>query len=278
MPIKLNCGEIRRSMTDKTNGLLGVVPATPVASSCASRAVPAQPDWITALGFRYDSGWWRTESMPTGSGAGNVTVVYNCPSCGHRHAVQARLVGRRSRCRRCGHVGKIIEAAALHPEPSVYQLAGPPLPVPKPAPMAAPFWEPPATSPRVSRKGVLSKAWSGGAIEESQIQGLAVLLIVLSAADLLMTVTLLHASPRFFEGNPLANWFLARWNVMGLVMFKFGILGGVTVVSEFIERRRPGWGRFILLIGCAGAAYAVITGLRLYMGHMGLGIPVVALE
>jgi len=114
----------------------------------------------------------------------------------------------------------------------------------------------------------LSKAWSGGAIEQSQIQGLAVLLIILSAADLLMTVTLLRASPRFFEGNPLASWFLAHWNIMGLVMFKFGILGGVTVVSEFIERRRPGWGRFILLIGCVGAAYAVYTGLNLYMGHV----------
>jgi hypothetical protein len=117
---------------------------------------------------------------------------------------------------------------------------------------------------------VLSKAWSGGAIEESQIQGLAVLLIVLSAADLLMTVSLLRASPRFFEGNPLASWFLARWNVLGLVIFKFGILGGVTVVSEFVERRRPGWGRLILLIGCVGAAYAVYTGLRLYMGHVAL--------
>jgi hypothetical protein len=119
------------------------------------------------------------------------------------------------------------------------------------------------------RKGVFSKAWSGGAIEESQIQGLAVLLIILSAADLLMTVTLLHMSPRFFEGNSLANWFLARWDVMGLVMFKFGILGGVTVVSEFIERRRPGWGRFILLIGCIGAAYAIYTGLKLYISHVG---------
>jgi hypothetical protein len=125
-------------------------------------------------------------------------------------------------------------------------------------------------SGRDSRKsdGIFAKAWNGGAIQESQIQGLALLLIILSAADLLLTVTLLRTSPRFFEGNPLANWFLARWDVMGLVMFKFGILGGVTVVSEFIERRRPGWGRFVLVIGCFGAAYAIYTGLKLYMGHV----------
>jgi hypothetical protein len=115
---------------------------------------------------------------------------------------------------------------------------------------------------------MLSQAWSGGVIDESQIQGLALLLIILSAADLLMTVTLLRTSPQFFEGNPLANWFLARWNVLGLVVFKFGILGGVTVVSELVERHRPGWGRFILLVGCAGAAYALCTGLRLYVSHV----------
>jgi hypothetical protein len=82
-----------------------------------------------------------------------------------------------------------------------------------------------------------------------------------------MTVTLLHTSGRFFEGNPVARWFFARWNVTGLVLFKFSIFGGVTVVSEFIERRRPGWGRFVLFIGCLGAAYAFYKGLTLYMAH-----------
>jgi hypothetical protein len=176
--------------------------------------------------------------------------------------VPARLVGRQARCRHCGHIGRIVESAAPDSEPSAYQLAGPPLATP-----AHPL-EAAARSPRVPPKGVLSKAWSGGAIEESEIQGLAVLLIVLSAADLLMTVNLLRASPRFFEGNPVAHWFFARWNIYGLIGFKFGILAGVTVVSEFIERRRPGWGRFVLLIGCVGAAYAVYTGLNLYMAHV----------
>ncbi len=200
--------------------------------------------------------------MPTDPDAADATIVYDCPSCRQSHSVPAGLIGRRARCRHCGHVGRIVGASAPSSEPFIYQLAGPALPTP------APRTEPAAWVPRVSRKGMFSKAWNGGAIEESQIQGLAVLLIILSAADLLMTVTLLRASSRFFEGNPLANWFLARWNVLGLVMFKFGILGGVTVVSEFIERRRPGWGRFVLLIGCAGAAYAVYTGLKLYLGHV----------
>jgi DNA-directed RNA polymerase subunit RPC12/RpoP len=207
--------------------------------------------------------------MPTTPGASDATIVYTCPSCRRTHSVQSRLVGRRARCHNCGHVGRIIEAGAPGSEQSVYELAGPPVPAPPPPP------PPVGRSPRAPQKGVLAKAWTGGAIEESQIQGLAVLLIVLSAADLLMTVTLLRASPRFIEGNPVANWFLARWNILGLVMFKFGILSGVTVLSEFIERRRPGWGRLVLFIGCAGAAYAVYTGLKLYTAHVAVPVAVV---
>jgi hypothetical protein len=103
--------------------------------------------------------------------------------------------------------------------------------------------------------------------DESQIQGIACGLLALSAADLFMTFALLRTSPTFFESNPVAQWFFARWNIAGMVAFKFSIVGAVIAASEFIERRRPGWGRFVLLIGCVGAAYALYRGISLYMGH-----------
>jgi hypothetical protein len=65
----------------------------------------------------------------------------------------------------------------------------------------------------------------------------------------------------------VAQWFFARWNIAGMVLFKFSIIGGVIAVSEFIERRRPGWGQFVLLIGCVGAAYAIYQGFNLYLHH-----------
>jgi len=92
-------------------------------------------------------------------------------------------------------------------------------------------------------------------------------LIILSAADLLMTFFLLQRSPVFFESNPIAHWFFAKWNMAGMVFFKFSIIGGVILLSEIIERHRPGWGRFVLFIGCVGAAYAVFHGFRLYISH-----------
>jgi hypothetical protein len=103
--------------------------------------------------------------------------------------------------------------------------------------------------------------------QQSQVQGIACGLLALSAVDLFVTFTLLRTGPAFFESNPVAQWFFARWNIAGMVAFKFSIIGAVIVVSEFIERRRPGWGRFVLMIGCVGAAYAAYKGLSLYLAH-----------
>jgi hypothetical protein len=86
-------------------------------------------------------------------------------------------------------------------------------------------------------------------------------------ADLFMTYTLLRTGPHFFESNPVAQWFFARWNMAGMALFKFSVMAGVIALGEIIERHRPGWGRFVLALGCLGAAYAVFTGLRLYLLH-----------
>ena len=101
--------------------------------------------------------------------------------------------------------------------------------------------------------------------ETSQVQGIGAWLVALSAADLLMTFVLLRKSPAYFEANPIAQWFFAKWNITGMVFFKFSMIAGVILLSEIIERNRPGWGRFVLWVGCIGAAYAVFTGGRLYM-------------
>ena len=62
------------------------------------------------------------------------------------------------------------------------------------------------------------------------------------------------------EADPLERWFSEETDVRSDVAI-------AEQISEFIERRRPGWGRFVLLTGCCGAAYAVYKGFNLYMGH-----------
>ena len=71
--------------------------------------------------------------------------------------------------------------------------------------------------------------------------------------DLLMTYTLLRRGGGFYESNPIAKWWFARWNIAGMTIFKFLSLAVAIVASEVVERRRPGLGR--------GAPYRVRGGL-----------------
>jgi hypothetical protein len=104
-------------------------------------------------------------------------------------------------------------------------------------------------------------------VVESLLQREALLLVFLSLADLLMTYVLLWRGEHFYESNPVAHWFFARWNVAGLAGFKFGMVGLVVVLSETIERHRPGVGRAILLLGSLVALAVTVHGMRLLLAH-----------
>ena len=191
-----------------------------------------------------------------------------CSRCG-QHSVTFRIIaGRRIRCRTCGSVQRIPRVdTAQDAAPGTYQLA--PAEGILTAGCSLPF-EPNHPAPTDSQHANHSRfPWLESLrpwiFETSQVQGIGTCLIVLSAADLLMTFVLLRKSELFFESNPIAQWFFQKWNMTGMVGFKFSMIAGVILLSEIIERKRPGWGRFVLLVGCIGAAYAVFTGGRLYM-------------
>ncbi len=102
----------------------------------------------------------------------------------------------------------------------------------------------------------------------------ALLLIIVSIGDLLMTYTLLwrgvhpnERGVRFYESNPIADWFLSRWDIAGMTAFKFCLVAFIIVASETIERHRRGLGRAILIFGIAGAVFAIVVGYRLLMKH-----------
>jgi hypothetical protein len=191
---------------------------------------------------------------------------YACLRCGQAFATDRDLSGRRVRCRVCGLVQRVPDLSTpSQPAPLGYALA--PSPMTASASMPAdPSSFVPALQPLVKRSQARwldrLRPW---VFETSQVQGIGSCLVLLSAADLFMTFLLLRRSPAFFESNPIACWFFDRWNMAGMVFFKFSLIGGVILLSEIIERNRPGWGRFVLFVGCLGAAYAVFHGGRLYM-------------
>src|SRR5947209_1844878 len=94
-------------------------------------------------------------------------------------------------------------------------------------------------------------------------------LVFLSAADLFTTYTLLWRGGRFYESNPLAQWFFRQWNIAGMTAYKFALVGLILVLGEVIERHRPGWGRAVVAFGGVAAALAATHGLRLLLAHEG---------
>ncbi|HWE36617.1 MAG TPA: DUF5658 family protein [Isosphaeraceae bacterium] len=192
-----------------------------------------------------------------------MTILLRCAGCRKLYSIDAEHAGRRSRCRACGHVQRIEAPAG--PEPALGGSALADVPEPPIEHAAAPV----PTPPRPTKRGGLL----GGVWEPSRIQREGALLVLVSVIDLFVTYALLRRSPRFYESNPVAQWFFARWNIAGMALFKFGVIGAVIAIGEVIERRRPRWGRAVLWIGCLAAAYAIYCGLRLLLGPAGVDAP-----
>jgi len=163
-------------------------------------------------------------------------------------------------------VQRIPDVDASSVAPSDYALAQPPITISaaKATDLLDDFAPAPEARSQQLKSG-LRKHVRPWVVETSQVQGIGLWLVIMSAADLFMTFALLRRSSDFFESNPIAYWFFERWNIAGMVFFKFTLIGGVILLSEIIERQRPGWGRFVLFVGCLGAAYAVFQGGRLYL-------------
>lgn len=200
-----------------------------------------------------------------------------CARCGRAYERPRELAGRRARCGACGHVQTIpepVEAGLSSADadreldaPSGYALE----PVPPPLPLADVPPEPSARGPRTRRTDRRRETtWFDHlrdlTAEPGHLQELSLLLVTLSLLDLFVTYALLRTSPRFFESNPLALWVFRRWNIAGMAVFKLGAIALAIAIGEFVERRRPGWGKAVLVIGCAATTAVVWHGLRLYLG------------
>jgi hypothetical protein len=183
-------------------------------------------------------------------------ISFACPGCGVEVAVGADRAGRRGRCWRCGAV---LIVPASESEKALAESPKPPSQPPQPQP------SPPTRGPSTWR--AVSNWAHASTHDRSALEGEAVALILLSVADLMVTYHLLKTGPRFYESNPVAQFVFARWNIAGMAVFKFSIVGFVVVAGEVVERHRPGLGRLVVLIGCLASAAVVAYGLRLAFGE-----------
>jgi hypothetical protein len=98
----------------------------------------------------------------------------------------------------------------------------------------------------------------------SQVELLAFCLIALSMIDLLTTYALLRNYSECYEANPIADFFFKRWNIFGMTLFKFSLVGVVIGASEIIERNRPRWGKVVLVFACLAVGAVVVKGMQIF--------------
>jgi len=90
--------------------------------------------------------------------------------------------------------------------------------------------------------------------------------LLLGVLDLVLT-TILLVPGEVHESNPVARFCLHAGGLRGLIIFKFGMLAGVTVITQIIGLRRVQAARIVLLLGivisfCV-ATYSVVLLLRI---------------
>jgi len=93
--------------------------------------------------------------------------------------------------------------------------------------------------------------------------------ILVNALDVFMTYLLL-VTGNFIESNQIANFFLARWGMKGMVYFKFGLVAVVVVIAQIVARKKFTTGRNLLKFGTFFVAGVVIYSVALFLrsGHL----------
>ena len=89
--------------------------------------------------------------------------------------------------------------------------------------------------------------------------GTLALFLVLSTADLFMTVLLLMGGEgKVIEANPIARAWLLKYHLTGLIMFKVAIMALVSGVGLIISLYRPETGKRLLTFACMVVGVVVL--------------------
>lgn len=90
-------------------------------------------------------------------------------------------------------------------------------------------------------------------------------LVFVASMDIMMTWVILHSGGR--EVNPLAEAVIHRFDLPGIVAFKFVLVAVIILISEVVGTRRPAVGRWFaaaaVLVSCVPvvlAFYLLLTG------------------
>lgn len=85
------------------------------------------------------------------------------------------------------------------------------------------------------------------------------LFVLLSFTDLFLTILLVRAGDGWmYEGNPIAGWWLERYDWIGLAAFKTGVVFLTCTLLAVISCYRPRTGGRVLSLSCSVLAAVVL--------------------
>jgi uncharacterized protein DUF5658 len=105
------------------------------------------------------------------------------------------------------------------------------------------------------------------------LQRESALFLIVNVLDVMMTYLMLSDIPEpygrtmFYESNPVARWFLVRWHLPGIVVFKFTMVAVVEVIAQIVALRQLQLGRRLLEFGTLVVAVVVLYSMYLLLWH-----------
>jgi hypothetical protein len=102
------------------------------------------------------------------------------------------------------------------------------------------------------------------------------LFLLVSGLDLLMTCLLLGVSMQggfkltFYECNPIADFFLYRWGIVGFASFKLFMVIFIATIVQIIAREMLETARKVINFGNVVVAVVVIYASTLYLRGSGI--------
>ena len=127
------------------------------------------------------------------------------------------------------------------------------------------------TSTLPGRNPELSKIWEAVFRLPIPLQRESCLFLIVSVLDVLMTYLLLEdvsgvaGRAIFYESNPVAQFFLERWDLRGIVYFKFATVGLVEVIAHLVATKNIVAARRLLEFGTLVVSVVVIYSLVLLL-------------
>ncbi len=92
--------------------------------------------------------------------------------------------------------------------------------------------------------------------------------ILANALDVFMTVILLNLGG-FRESNEFANFVLERFDIRGLIYFKFATVAVVTVIAQIVARKKLWLARWLLIGGTVFVSGVVVYSCYLFIRYSG---------